>query len=190
MLKKLSDSLYLGLILGIVAFGFLGVIVAAYNMGRESARSVAPVAETISISEKDRAFLADYVKRYARDPHETIFQDCLDRVPKDDEIGDTYPLQRRMRFAKSAYDWSYIEMETDVATDKKWFEVAFAQWIHESPFAYLRGKPGEHGKLLTFALWPEEDKYKPGTDGRIEWLVTPKVEFGRKTLTLQFRCLR
>lgn len=190
MLKKRNDSPYLGLIVGVIVFGFLGLLVAVYNWGRESASNTIEAKETSAISEKDRASVSDYAERYARDPHQTIFENCLDRLPKDDEIGDTYRLKRRMRFAKSAYDWSYIEMETDVATDKKWFETAFTHWIGDSPFPYVKGKPGELGKLATFYDWSEEDKYKPGTDGRIEWLVTPKVEFGRKTLTLKFRCLR
>jgi hypothetical protein len=190
MLKKRSDFLYLGLTVGGFVIGLLYIFVGAYQLGRQSVKSEAETTPTVSISEKDRTAVSDFAERYSRDPHQTLFEDCLNRVPKDNEVGDTYPLERRMRFAKSAYNWSYIEMETDVATEKKWFEVSFSLWIGDAPFAYLKGKAGERCKLLSFYDWPEEDKYKPGTDGRIEWLVTPKVEFGRKTLTLQFRCLR
>jgi hypothetical protein len=188
MLKKRSDSPYLGLIVGVVVFGLFAVMVSVYNWGRESARRAEDLRP--SVSPEQQAKIDKYVDDYIRDPNETIFQSCLVDVPKDDVIGETYPLTRRMRFAKSAYDWSYIEMETDVTTDDKWFETAFTDWIGDSPFPYVKGKPGEIGKLMSFYSWPEEDKYKPGTDGRIEWLITPKVEFGRKTLTLKFRCVR
>jgi len=192
MLKKLSDGPYLGLIVGILVFGLFGVVLAAYNAGRESVRQSLQRDRQpkMVVDHEQQSRIDKYIADYARDPHETIFQNCLGDVPKDDVVGETYPLSRRMRFAKSAYDWSFIEMETDVDTDKRFFEIEFSLWVWSSPFPYLKGKPGEISKLQTFALWPEEDKYKPGTDGRIEWLVTPKVEFGRKTLTLQFRCVR
>jgi hypothetical protein len=194
MSKKINDWPYLSLIVGVVVFSVFGVSVAAYNAGRESVKREVETKSDSSVysqmTPEQSAKLEAWRTAYQNDPHEAIFQSCLDRVPKDDVIGEDFPLTRRMRFAKSVYDWSYIEMETDVSTDKQWFEISFSSWIQSSPFPYVKGKPGEWGKLMSFNRWPEDDKYKPGTDGRIEWLITPKVEFGRKTLTLQFRCLR
>ena len=194
MLKKLSDGPYLGLIVGILVYGLFGVLLAAYNAGRESAKREVETKSDSSVysqmTPEQRAKLEAWRIAYQNDPHEAIFQSGLERVPKDDVIGETYPLSRRMRFAKSVYEWSFIEMETDVSTDQKWFEISFTHWIGESPFPYVKGNNGQRSKLMVFYDWPDEDKDKPGTDGRIEWLVTPKVEFGRKTLTLQFRCLR
>ena len=180
MLKKLSDWPYLGLIVGIVASGFCGILVAVYNMGRESARSVTSVAENISVSEKDRAFIADYAERYARDPYETTFQTCLGQIPKDDEVGLSNSVARRMRFAKSIYDWSVIACETDVGTPDDVFLGFFQSYAEYSPFPYTR-TTGRKGK--SFAM--ESDN-----DGKLEWEVDRRIEFGRKTIEVRFRALR
>jgi hypothetical protein len=143
-------------------------------------------SETV-LENRDRKEL---IERYLKDLNEAVYQDCLDRVPPDCVLGETYPISQKMRMGKSFYDWSEIVVETDVSTPQDWLEAVLYGSVYDCPAPALRLIGDQNRGVFLLSSRKEEDKYKLGNDGRIEWIIVPGLEDGRKSLTLRLRGLR